>query len=95
MSNYDELIKALRDAPYYNGGLGTSTLENEAADAIIALRARADHAEKERDAAVDDLREYASPCELCKNNTPETADMCRCCDGGLNWQYRGIPKEGA
>jgi hypothetical protein len=101
MHNIDELIHDLNDfISRVNSGKGIDravAAKNcaEAADAIIALCARADRAEQERDAAVNDLREYASPCELCKNNTPETADMRRRCDGGANWQYRGIPKEGA
>jgi hypothetical protein len=39
MMNADEIVKALREAPNYNAGTGTSTIEDEAADYIEALQA--------------------------------------------------------
>ena len=38
--NADEIVKMLREAPNYNAGTGTSTIEDEAADCIEALQAQ-------------------------------------------------------
>ena len=43
-----EIVKALREAPNYNAGLGTSTLEDEAADLIDELSAEVERLQ-ERD----------------------------------------------
>lgn len=52
------IVDALRNAPNYNAGLGTSTLEDEAADAIEQLIERVRELEAERDAAVADLSTF-------------------------------------
>lgn len=58
------IVDALRNAPNYNAGLGTSTLEDEAADAIEQLIERVRELEAERDAAVADLSTFKK-CGFC------------------------------
>lgn len=49
--NADEIVKALREAPNYNAGTGTSTIEDEAADCIEALQAQLAAEKRRADAA--------------------------------------------
>lgn len=50
--NADEIVKALREAPNYNAGTGTSTIEDEAADCIEVLQAQLAAEKRRADAAV-------------------------------------------
>lgn len=53
--NAGKIMRALREAPNYNAGLGTSTLEDEAADLIESLQSQLAEKEKERQAWQDDF----------------------------------------
>lgn len=94
MNDYKELIKIL-------GGLcSVKDYEQceyiiEAADAIEELVAKCHQLEKERDAAIRDMREYLD-CGVCKYNTDEYLEngWCRECSVGKStrehWEWRGV-----
>lgn len=98
-----EIVRALRDAPNYNGMAGTTTtVEGIAADrlesqeqTIAALTARAEKAEKERDAAIKDINRM---CIRCKYWTCQNDEPCLSCVNAEtwnpNWTWRGLPQEG-
>ena len=72
--NANEIIKALRDAPNYNAGFGTATLEDEAADLIESLQAQLAESQRRERAAVEDLEwlmlrgDSADCCTLCEHD---------------------------
>ena len=63
--------------------------------AISELLERAEKAERERDAAVRDLRERAiesySECNYCLYRTARS--FCSDCSDGSNWKWRGVQEE--
>ena len=63
---------------------------------ICALTARAEQAERERDAAIKDITRL---CTRCKHWTcPNDDEPCLSClnaeSGNPNWTWRGLPQEG-
>lgn len=105
---YEELIERLRDA---HGGPDGIKMCHQAADAIenlssqsirarmlTDLQAELEQVKRERDAAVEHLRDHAgvvSRCWICKNK----GDACSGCVGhdiwsdNDHWEWRGV-KEG-
>ena len=100
--NADEIVRALRDAPNYNAGLGTSTLEDEAADLIESLQAQFATEKRRADAAVEDMAlivgdsNGALKCNVCVYNPNDMG--CELDgsqfddDGECHWTYRGRNK---
>lgn len=67
-----EIVKALREAPNYNAGLGTSTLEDEAADLIDELTAEVKRwVDKHKQAALNFQQENAE----CRRLTAEVEQL--------------------
>lgn len=67
----------------------------DTADLIRELLERAEKAERERDAAVRDLRERAiESCSECNDCLYRTArSFCTDCNDGSNWKWRGVQEE--
>lgn len=104
-----EIVRALRDAPNYNGMAGTTTtVEDIAADRLeqqeqriaeleaenrLAQR-KQDEAERERDAAIKDINRL---CMRCKYWTCQNDEPCLSCVNAEtrnpNWTWRGLPQE--
>jgi hypothetical protein len=101
-----EIVRALRDAPNYNGMAGTTTtVEDIAADrlesqeqTIAALTARAEQSERERDALISSIERLRTKkivlCSIC-----EFEDLIACChknhcEGYQLFKRRGLPQEG-
>lgn len=97
--NADEIVRALREAPNYNAGTGTSTIEDEAADCIEALQAQLTESQRRERAVVDELEAEGEALDALKNNgfcdtctgchaphDPNTITWCE------SWQWRG-PQE--
>lgn len=83
-------------------------LERLYSELIPGYRERAEKAERERDAAVEDLRAcHIEPCDTCKHASAPPKwceadcescqwESCRCrdCIGGASqWEWRGVQKE--
>ena len=71
------------------------TMTNELLAEISLLKEKNTRLEKERDAAVADLKEYCD-CDVCKNNNDECLNngLCKECSVGkstrLYWEWRGL-----
>ena len=70
-------------------------IDPESLPVVKQLRAELEKANKERDAAVNDLRECAiedyAECIYCSRRNKDT--LCQNCMNGSNWEWRGV-KEG-
>lgn len=78
--------------PYHECGNGCmDTMNRNSLAYINQLEQRLAQAERERDAAVEDL--YPS-CELCKYDNRKADEVpCVGCGHGLNWEWRGVCEE--
>lgn len=80
----------------------SNLLDNVLNECIPALLDALDEAERERDVAVEDLknsRMYESLCDLCKfgscKGVKHSDEECPSCGHGVdNWQWRGVQKGG-
>lgn len=101
MTDYNALIDRLSkryNANELKSSFATICSRNDlkrAADAITELLARTEKAEKERDAAVKDLRgvaiESCAECMYCLYRTAKS--FCQNCQDGSSWRWRGIKEE--
>lgn len=94
--DYKELINILRDENNPN----VLDYIDDAAIAINDLLARAESAEsraekaeKERDAAVDDLRIFGHCCSCCKWFNAPNCKAKEPCGTNDNWEWRGLKEE--
>lgn len=93
-----EIVRALRDAPNYNGMAGTTTtVEDIAADrlesqeaTIAALTARAEKAEAREKAIIESMRDR---CEFCVGyELEENDDPCNTCYNARTFEPDDIPR---
>ena len=98
--DYKELINALNRYSAENQNHGGVTAQ--AADAITDLlaraetsEARAEKAERERDAAVNDLGRIKSckVCNHCDSLKTLIPEVCKKCHHGDKWEWRGQKEE--
>jgi hypothetical protein len=97
----------VRELKAYNAELAGMVIEY-LDDIIPGYRERAEKAEQERDAAIEDLRAcHIEPCDTCKHASAPPKwceadcescqwESCRCrdCIGGASqWEWRGVRKE--
>lgn len=47
---------------------------------------------RERDALLEYLENNIRPCSLCKYDTLDAYDVCRDCENGGHWEWRGAPE---
>lgn len=94
--DYKELIDILRDESNPN----VLDYIDDAATAINDLlaraesaKARAEKAEKERNAAVDDLRIFGHCCSCCKWFNAPNCKAKEPCGTNDNWEWRGLKEE--
>lgn len=87
MSDYKELIEKLKISCSFLD-YDCCELTSDAADALEELVTKCHRLEEERDAAVDDLKEYCD-CDACVG----THDMCDTCLFKSNWKWRGVQDE--
>ena len=74
-------------------GREVNCLENDAADLIESLSAQLDQVTRERDAAVEQLKEF--DCATCVNcNLMHLSSVCKKCRNADYWQWRGVEVEG-
>jgi hypothetical protein len=85
MNELEATVRALRDAPYYNAGLGTSTIENEAADLLESQKKEIEGL-KEKNAVLNEKQKYLElafkndgKCMLCEYRGTN-CDCPPCCD---------------
>ena len=92
--NYKNLIERLNNAA---GGPAGRKMCQDAAKAITDLLIRAEKAERERDAAIKDMKQNTK-CYICKHY-PEDNVIAHCKlfrECGLayaNWEWRGLKEE--
>lgn len=70
-------------------------IDPESLPVVQQLRAELEKANKERDAAVNDLRECAiedyAECIYCSRRDKDT--LCQNCTNGSNWEWHGVQED--
>lgn len=102
--NYHELANSLKFsamiAEEMGGRINNVDLLRTAAEAIVNLleraeeaEARAEKAERERDAAVNDLRIFGHCCSCCKWFNAPNCKAKEPCGTNDNWEWRGLKED--
>ena len=89
-----EIVRALRDAPNYNGMAGTTTtVEDIAADRLEQQEQRIAELEREIAAAKEDMNKVGN-CTLCAKNCKPSEIVAIVGNGEKCFEWRGLPQEG-
>lgn len=102
--NYHELANSLKFsamiAEEMGGRINNVDLLRTAAEAIVNLferaeesEARAEKAEREKDAAVNDLRIFGHCCSCCKWFNAPNCKAKEPCGTNDNWEWRGLKED--
>lgn len=104
--DYEGLIERLRNETYWLGGSEPYSRDihpiicDEAAEVITdliarveAAESRAEKAEREKDAAVNDLRIFGHCCSCCKWFNAPNCKAKEPCGTNDNWEWRGLKED--
>lgn len=96
-SETDDLLSSCDASDLLDGLEVARDFMFEAADEIEQLESRLAQAERERDAAVNDLREKGFCCDCEYSDVPAEEEPCLLCrershTQPKNWEWRGVPE---